>query len=150
MVCFREESMSIERYREAQKNAYDTALQEIRNGEKISCRMEFIFPQAKLPGCSAMEEGYAVESAAEAREYLDDPVLGSRLREISEELLKLPGDDPEELFGSEEAGKLKSSMTLFAMTADDPDVFLKVLRKYFDGEKCEETAVFLSRIPELI
>lgn len=141
--------MSLDRFIEAQKYDYARALREIKNGKKTSHWMWYIFPQIEGLGRSLTARKYAIRSAEEAEEYLRHPLLGNRLREISEELLKLPGNDPVKVFGFTDALKLKSCMTLFSMTADDPSVFLQVLRKYYGGEKCIRTAEFLSGLPEI-
>jgi uncharacterized protein (DUF1810 family) len=145
----REDKMSLDRFIEAQKYDYARALREIKNGKKTSHWMWYIFPQIEGLGRSLTARKYAIRSAEEAEEYLRHPLLGNRLREISEELLKLPGNDPVKVFGFTDALKLKSCMTLFSMTADDPSVFLQVLRKYYGGEKCIRTAEFLSGLPEI-
>jgi uncharacterized protein (DUF1810 family) len=119
----------LQRFREAQDRTYDTVLGEIRAGDKRSHWMWFIFPQLKGLGRSATAERYAISGRAEARAYLDDPVLGARLLECTEGVLAnthLMFDFPDDL-------KLRSSMTLFAQVADDPTPFEAVTRKFFDG-----------------
>ncbi len=44
------------------------------------------------------------------------------------------GRTAQEIFGSPDDLKLRSSMTLFARAAPDEAVFQQVLDKYFDGE----------------
>ncbi|HWO83145.1 MAG TPA: DUF1810 family protein [Solirubrobacterales bacterium] len=73
-------------------------------------------------------------SAAEARSYLDHPVLGPRLVECSEALLAHRGLSAREIFGGSDEAKLRSSMTLFAAVAPERPVFQQVLDRYFDGE----------------
>jgi uncharacterized protein (DUF1810 family) len=82
---------------------------------------------------------YAITSIAEARAYLDHPVLGGRLLECSRALLDLAGRTAREIFGDVDALKLRSSMTLFARADPDEQVFQEVLDRYFEGSADEET-----------
>jgi uncharacterized protein (DUF1810 family) len=119
----------LHRFHEAQDRVYDTALREIRAGDKRSHWMWFIFPQVKGLGRSATAERYAIGGRDEARAYLDDALLGPRLVECTAGVLAhdhVMFDFPDDL-------KLRSSMTLFAQVADDPAPFEAVLAKFFDG-----------------
>lgn len=85
-----------------------------------------------------MSHRYSIKSAAEARAYLDHPLLGARLRETFAAVLNIDGRPAREIFGSPDDLKLQSSATLFAAVSHEP-VFESVLRKYFDGKPDEET-----------
>ena len=124
----------LSRFLEAQKNAYDTALREIRAGRKRSHWMWYIFPQIQGLGYSAMARHYAIRDLGEAREYLQHPLLGPRLIEISEALLALEESDPRRVMGSPDDLKLRSCMTLFQCAAPDQPVFGKVLDKFYGGK----------------
>jgi uncharacterized protein (DUF1810 family) len=125
-----------------QGGTYATALAELRSGRKRSHWMWFVLPQLAGLGRSATAQHYGIAGLAEARDYLDHPVLGPRLVECAQALLALPGDDPVAVLGSVDALKLRSSMTLFARAAAD-DVqragFTGVLQRYFDGAEDAET-----------
>lgn len=123
---------------QTQKVTYQTALQEVKDGLKVSHWMWYIFPQIKGLGFSYMSVYYAVSCADEAKAYLEDPVLGPRLREISTEVLKHAGRKAEEIFGGIDACKLKSSMTLFDAVCPN-DVFAKVLDVFFSGVRDSRT-----------
>lgn len=130
----------LNRFVSAQNGVYERALSEIKNGYKVTHWMWYIFPQLVGLGCSEISEFYGIRGISEAKDYLNDEVLGNRLREISLELLKLDKSDPVEVFGGIDSIKLKSSMTLFDYVSDDGDnVFMKVIDKYFGGEKDELT-----------
>lgn len=129
---------NLNRFVKAQRNTYDIALAEIRNGYKESCWMWFIFPQIEGLGYSDMSKKYAIKDRAEAEAYLKHPVLGRRLKEISEALLTLETDDPEWVMGWPDDSKLQASMTLFYQVSKEP-TFKRVLDKYFDGMFDEHT-----------
>ena len=135
----------LSRFLEAQKNSYDTALREIRAGRKRSHWMWYIFPQIRGLGYSAMAQHYAIRDLEEAREYLQHPVLGPRLIEISEALLALDETDPWRVMGSPDDLKLRSCMTLFQSAAPDQPVFGKVLDKFYGGQPDGRTLEILSR-----
>ena len=124
----------LERFYEAQEYDYETALSEIRNGRKESHWMWYIFPQVSGLGRSTMAEYYAIRSREEAKAYIEDPVLGKRLIEISQALLQVDSDDSEEVMGWPDNLKLRSCMTLFAEVAPEQPVFRSVLEKFYDGE----------------
>ena len=64
-----------------------------------------------------MTREYAISSLAEARAYLAHPVLGPRLAECAGALLAVEGKSAEEILGSVDAMKARSSMTLFQAAA---------------------------------
>jgi uncharacterized protein (DUF1810 family) len=125
-------------------NAYRTALAEIRQGRKRSHWMWFVFPQLAGLGHSSMAQRYAIGSLAEARAYLADPVLGGRLLEISGVLLELESGNAEEMLGTVDAVKLRSSMTLFHRAEPDQPVFSAVLERYFEGRPDPATEQLLA------
>jgi uncharacterized protein (DUF1810 family) len=137
--------MSLQRFIDAQEGAYPSALAEIRNGKKRSHWMWFIFPQIKGLGFSSTSQFYAIKDKAEAQAYVDHPVLGSRLVQISEELLTLPSQNATSIFGSPDDMKLKSSMTLFGDLPNPKPVFQQVLDKFFAGTPDFKTLSILER-----
>ena len=128
----------LDRFVRAQATDYDRALSELRDGEKRSHWMWYIFPQIEGLGTSPMSERYSIKSAAEARAYLDHPVLGPRLRECAACVRDIVGRSALEIFGSPDDQKLRSCATLFGAVSDD-NVFEQVLRKYFDDQPDKET-----------
>ncbi len=129
---------NLERFIKAQEYDYENALKEIKNGRKLTHWMWYIFPQIKGLGHSATADFYSIKSIEEAKSYIDHEILGKRLIEISNALLKLNTNNPVEVFGEIDSLKLKSSMTLFSYVSDE-EVFNKVLIKYFNGNKDERT-----------
>lgn len=138
-----EEEKSIERFVKAQNGVYEVALKEIQDGKKMSHWMWFVFPQVEGLGSSFMSKYYAIKNRKEAEEYLAHHVLGPRLIEISEMLLKVKSNDALKIMGYPDNLKLHSSVTLFYIVSRN-EVFKKVLDKFFNGELDEFTANFLS------
>ena len=133
----------IERFLLAQKEVYNLALEEIESGRKRTHWMWFIFPQITGLGHSLKSIFYSIKNVEEAEEYLEHPLLGHRLREISQKLLELNTDDPTGVFGSTDAIKLRSCITLFDVVEPE-SVFNKVLMKFFDGERDSRTLKILA------
>lgn len=136
----------LNRFLSAQEKVYPTALQEIRSGRKQGHWMWFIFPQIAGLGRTEVSRLYAIKSRDEAVAYLDHPVLGKRLREISEALLSLAGSSATEIFGSPDDLKLRSCMTLFKSVTTDNEVFLNVLGRYYGGEEDPQTFRIISEL----
>jgi uncharacterized protein (DUF1810 family) len=139
----------LERFVEAQDagDTYRRAVQELSAGLKRTHWMWFVFPQIAGLGQSATSRRYAISSPAEAAAYLEHPVLGRRLLESVDALLGSPatanGSSAEEILGSIDAVKLRSSMTLFAEVADDEPAFSRVLARFFAGRRDPATLALL-------
>jgi uncharacterized protein (DUF1810 family) len=129
----------LERFVFAQEPVYDGVLEELRRGRKTGHWIWFIFPQVAGLGHSAMSQRFAISSLDEARAYLAHPVLGARLRECAGIVLAARGPTAEEIFGSLDAMKVRSCMTLFHRAAPDEAVFLQVLDRYYGGVADEAT-----------
>lgn len=138
----------LSKFLEAQNIMYLTALAEIKNGKKESHWMWFIFPQIKGLGRSETARHYAINDLEEAAAYLEHPVLGKHLIEISNELLKHEGRTASEIFSYPDDLKLRSSMTLFALVNSSNPIFEEVLLAYFDGKKDEATVKILRSIQQ--
>lgn len=135
----------LDRFISAQENQYHQALSEIKNGQKGSHWMWFVFPQIDGLGFSNMTVKYAIKSRNEAIAYLHHSVLGPRLREITEALLEVKGKSALEIMGSPDYLKLKSCMTLFALVSNENSLFQRVLDKYFGGKLDERTIDLLEK-----
>ena len=118
---------------------YDRALDELRRGSKSSHWMWFVFPQIAGLGRSPTAQEYAISSLDEARAYLAHPILGPRLVQCTVVVGQIEGRTAAQIFGSIDAQKLRSSMTLFLRAAPDESVFQQVLDKYFGGGADEAT-----------
>lgn len=123
------------RFVEIQENTYEQALAEVREGKKRNHWMAYIFPILRELDDSDESEIYGINSKAEAKAYINHPILGARLREISRALFAFEGKTAVDIFGVSDAKKLISCMTLFADVSEDKVIFIEVLRKYNEGEK---------------
>lgn len=129
----------LQRFVDAQEQVYSQVLAELRAGRKRSHWIWFIFPQIAGLGFSPTSQFYAIRSVAEARAYLEHPVLGARLRECTGLLLDLPERSIEEILGYPDDLKFRSSMTLFHHVAPEEAVFAAALRRFFSGEPDRRT-----------
>ena len=136
--------MDLDRFVKAQKQDYDQALSEIRNGKKVTHWSWYIFPQLKNLGSSAMSEFYGIEDLKEAKAYLDNEYLKKNLIEISQALLDLDNNDPTDILGYPDDLKVRSCMTLFYYADPNIDVFKKVIGKFYHGELDEQTILLLN------
>ena len=69
----------------------------------------------------------------EAKAYLNHPILGSRLREITSVLLNQTENlSARDILGGIDSMKVKSCMTLFYMASKE-QLFLDVLNRYYNG-----------------
>jgi len=121
----------LDRFVRAQSSVYDRVLSELRAGVKTSHWMWFIFPQIRGLGRSPTAMEYAISSLEEVRAYLQHEVLGPRLKECTRLVLLVEGRSVNEIFGSPDDMKFRSSMTLFSLVSDDDDIFQRALQKYF-------------------
>ena len=124
---------NLQRFVEAQENAFDEVLQELAAGEKQSHWMWFVFPQIAGLGTSSTAQYYAISGKAEAHAYLQHAVLGPRFAQCCKILNMLNDITAEDIFGHVDAMKLRSSLTLFAAAGNDP-IYTALLGKYFDDK----------------
>jgi uncharacterized protein (DUF1810 family) len=137
-----EAPFDLDRFVTAQTDTYETALNEVRRGQKRSHWMWFIFPQIDGLGHSATARHYAISSLAEARAYLAHPMLGVRLRTCVGALQDLVGTSAEAVFGAVDAMKLRSSLTLFARAGEER-LFYAALERWFEGQEDPATLELL-------
>jgi uncharacterized protein (DUF1810 family) len=133
----------LQRFVDAQGEAYDRALTEVRAGRKRSHWMWYVFPQLAGLGSSSMATRYAIASLDEARAYLAHPLLGPRLTAIAEAALAVQAGTADVIFGYPDDLKLRSSATLFAHVSPAGSVFHRLLDRFFDGRPDERTLALL-------
>jgi len=127
-------SFDLQRFVDAQRSCFDEVRSELKQGQKRSHWMWFIFPQLKGLGASAMAVRYAISGRNEAEAYLQHAVLGSRLRQCTELVLQVEGRSIRQIFGTPDDLKFRSSMTLFANATRENQIFEQALQKYFAGQ----------------
>ncbi len=125
---------NLQRFVAAQGPIFEQVLTELRNGQKASHWMWFIFPQIAGLGHSSIAQEFAISSLDEAKAYLQHPILGPRLRECTRLVTQVEGRSIEQILGYIDGLKFRSSMTLFAHATSDNQTFLEALRKYYAGE----------------
>lgn len=133
----------LDRFINAQEHTYEVALAEIKNGQKETHWMWYIFPQLRGLGFSKMAYTYGIVDLNEAKSYLSHQILSERLIQITQALLNLNENDPKVVFGDIDALKLKSSMTLFSLISEEDSVFHKSLEKFFGGSLDSNTLKLL-------
>lgn len=122
---------------------YETALSEMKQGQKVSHWIWYVFPQIQGLGISGTTAYFSIKDLNEAKDYYAHPVLGARLIEITEELLKIGTDDPMAVFGYPDAYKVRSCMTLFKYAASEQELFQKGLDKFCRGTEDDKTVEIL-------
>lgn len=118
----------------AQDQVYKDVRRELAAGRKETHWMWFIFPQMAGLGFSHTAWRFGIASKAEAQSYLKHSVLGPRVRECTELMLSVPGDDIGSILGFPDDLKFRSSMTLFAAAAPEEMIFVNAIEKFFAGE----------------
>ena len=137
-------TFNLQRFLTAQETTYNEALSEITKGKKQSHWMWFIFPQIAGLGFTDYNVLYGIKNLEEATQYLQHPVLGKRLIEISKAVFEINGKTANDIFGKPDDRKLKSCMTLFAQITKTDPIFQKVLDKFYQGNKDEKTIQLLN------
>jgi uncharacterized protein (DUF1810 family) len=94
-------------------------------------------------GSSPMSQKFGIQSRAEARAYLDHPVLGPRLKECTRLVLAVPHNDIDMVMGYPDDLKFRSCMTLFEAVAPEEPIFKSALEKFFGGKPDEKTLQLL-------
>ena len=123
----------LQRFVDAQERSFEIALAELRAGKKQSHWMWYIFPQLAGLGRSPTAQFYGIRSLQEARAYLADPILAERYREAVEAILGwAESRSAEDILGSIDAIKLRSSLTLFENASGDP-LFADAIQAFFEG-----------------
>jgi len=139
-------AFDLNRFIRAQDSVYVHVLEELRSGQKRTHWMWYIFPQIDGLGYSATSKHYAIKNLEEARVYLNHSILGPKLMECAEAVLAIEGRSASAIFSYPDDLKLQSSMTLFALIAGPDSVFVRVLDKYFMGERDVRTFRLIEKL----
>jgi uncharacterized protein (DUF1810 family) len=137
--CSSDDPYDLSRFVRAQEDDYEQALSEIKSGHKRTHWMWYIFPQIDGLAFSSTSKHYSIKSVEEAKAYLDHAVLGPRLVECTEAVIRVEGRSAREIFGSPDDLKLRSCATLFACVSPPGSAFDRLLGKYYGGGRDEQT-----------
>ncbi len=132
----------LDRFVKAQGNNrvgnYTQILATIKAGQKVNNGLWHIFPRYIDLEDSRQSEFFGIVEFDEAVQYLADPVLGDRLREITQALLICKDRPISDLFTEKDTAGVQSCMTLFDRISPD-DIFAEVLNVFYAGKRCEPT-----------
>ena len=134
----------LQRFVAAQAPVYSRVVAELRQGEKRSHWMWFIFPQLAGLGHSPMARRFALRSREEAMAYLGHGVLGPRLRQCTALVNAVAGRTIREILGSPDDLKFCSSMTLFGAVTAEPE-FAAAIARFYGGVSDQRTLDLLGR-----
>ena len=133
----------LQRFIDAQQGVIEQALAELRAGSKQSHWMWFVFPQLAALGRSPTAKFFGVASMDEARAYLAHPLLGPRLRQAADILLRWADRrSADQILGPVDSMKLRSSLTLFDRIEAN-GIFERALLAFFEGKRDELTLALL-------
>jgi uncharacterized protein (DUF1810 family) len=141
-----DDPFDLARFLTAQAPVYAYVVAELRAGRKESHWMWFVFPQMRGLGFSPAAHRFGIGSLEEARAYVRHPVLGTRLTECAELVLRHRSRSAREILGSPDDLKLRSSMTLFAELSEPGSPFHTALAKYCGGKPDPKTLELFERL----
>lgn len=134
-----------DRFVHAQEDIYPAVVKELNGGKKHGHWMWYIFPQLIGLGSSAQSKRYALNSLEEATAYLENPLLGARLRECTLLVLKYSEFRIEQIFHYPDNLKFWSCMTLFNQVSGEEKLFSDALSTFFSGKPDPLTLDILAR-----
>ena len=137
------------KFLEVQKNYYEAALKEIKQGKKESDWMTYIYPQIGGLNSNSQNNISDIKDIEEGKSYLENETLKERLINVTQALLELQDVNIKDVMGDDDM-KLKSSITLFKKVEETfnincEKVFQKALDKFFNGEEDKETIDILEK-----
>ncbi|CAL6089850.1 DUF1810_domain-containing protein [Hexamita inflata] len=143
-IDFNMDNRILDRFVVAQENKYKQVVRELKAGHKTSHWIWYIFPQLEQLGKTQKAKFYGIQNIEEAREYLQHPLLNQRLRECVQILNGLENKTAEFIFnGYPDDVKFHACMTIFSKAAEDNEVFVQALQKYFGGKEDKATLALL-------
>ena len=138
----------MKRFHDAQAPVWSRVARELAAGRKASHWMWFVFPQIAGLGNSPMAVRYALGDIEEARRYLGDDILGSRLRDGVRLMLRHGDASARDILGTPDDLKFRSCLTLFREAAADPadrELFQAGLDRFYGGQADSRTLNLLGR-----
>ena len=138
----------LDRFVVAQKNTYQNALIEMKNGEKMTHWIWYTLPQLYGLGLTEKTKKYAIKSIDEAKIYLKIRSLRNNYYNIVNEIytqICINKVNPVDLMGSiVDTQKLYSSLTLFHHVSTNPrfkENAMNIMKKITENEtlkSCED------------
>ena len=137
------------KFLEVQKNYYEAALKEIKQGKKESDWMPYIYPQIGGLSSNSQNNISDIKDIEEGKSYLENETLKERLINVTQALLEIQDVNIKDVMGDDDM-KLKASITLFKKVEETfnincEKVFQKALDKFFNGEEDKETIDILEK-----
>lgn len=123
----------LDRFVQAQEPVLGQVRRELAAGAKRSHWMWFVFPQLRGLGHSSIARHYGIGGLDEARAYLGHPLLGPRLVDCTILVNAVRGRTVNQVFGSPDDLKFRSSMTLFMAAGPEMPAFRDALDTWFGG-----------------
>ena len=124
----------LQKFIDAQDSVLERVVKELVEGKKMSHWMWFIFPQITGLSSSPTSRKFSISSLDEATAYLSHLILGPRLIECTNLVNNVTGKTINEILGSIDSLKFRSSMTLFSHATIENQLFKEALQKYFSGQ----------------
>ena len=141
------DSFELRRFVDAQASVYPQVVEELSRGRKRSHWMWFVFPQIAGLGFSAMAQRFAIESRGEAVAYLAHNVLGPRLIECTRLVVGASERTINDILGSPDDMKFRSSMTLFDAVSKQ-EIFAKTIATFYPAGKDSATIEILRTLKD--
>jgi uncharacterized protein (DUF1810 family) len=112
---------------------------ELDAGTKLTHWMWFVFPQHAALGRSWTAKHFGLASREEALAYWHHPVLGPRLVECCRLVERHARRGAERVFGTVDAMKFRSCLTLFETVAPEERLFAQLLDSFYAGQRDGKT-----------
>ncbi len=157
----------LNRFQKKHKENYKNFVKKLKNNSKEIKGVEYIFPIFHGSSINS-DKDYRINNIIEAREFINNKVLGKNIIDICNELLKSNVNNINQILEKNEALKLKSSLTLFEYVTraeissllqfrnydkrlvkknftnkKEFSIFKKVLNQLFDGATDNETTLLI-------
>jgi uncharacterized protein (DUF1810 family) len=129
---------ALHRFVDAQSSVYLQVIQELSAGQKRSHWMWFVFPQIAGLGVSPTAQRFAIGSKGEAAAYLAHDILGPRLIECTRLVMAASERPINDILGSPDDMKFRSSMTLFDAVSNR-EVFAEAIGTFYPQGKDSAT-----------
>jgi uncharacterized protein (DUF1810 family) len=137
----------LHRFVDAQFAVYPQVIEELSSGRKRRHWMWFVFPQVAGLGFSAMAQRFAIGSKKEAAAYLAHGILGPRLIECTGLVLAISEKQIEDILGTPDDMKFRSSMTLFDAVAKR-EIFAEAIGTFYPEGKDPVTLDILRHLDD--